>query len=71
MQQQVSPAEQYDSSPHLTGIGLGGGGGDGGGGGGGIAGDGKGDGEMDSFVGYEAIAFIAHAPSGSPVFLLM
>lgn len=59
MQQQVSPAEQYDSPPHLIGIGLGGGGG---GGGGGIAGDGKGDGEVDSFIGYEAIALIPHAP---------
>lgn len=48
MQQQVSPDEQYDISPHTTGEGLGGGGG---GGGGGTAGVGNGDGEVDCLVG--------------------
>lgn len=50
MQQQVSPDEQYDISPHTTGEGLGGGGADGVGGGG-TAGDGNGAGEMDCLVG--------------------
>lgn len=48
MQQQVSPDEQYDISPHTTGEGLGGGGG---GGGGGTAGVGNGGGEVDCLVG--------------------
>lgn len=48
MQQQVSPDEQYDISPHTTGEGLGGGGR---GGGGGTAGVGNGGGEVDCLVG--------------------